>query len=417
MLSVNEGLNTPYYYLDDFMFFEFDGTSSSTYNIFKINSGDDLVFHNSQNSSHEYVTPSYSNRTYYLGSKSGQKEFKWKCAGEGLTLPQIREVLAWLEEGKVGTLRDDHMGTWCYDVVVDSISDFNKWVQNDGTYIVEFDIGFKHIGNIFARGYYAAVGELEETTISTEDETITTDSESSESVTPETYTAAELVAVNEYGIPEVIITQNKNESGGVITGQYRIRVQRIGDKGYSMKCRTTFEAPRGVYDVLFDLSPTNSTKPIVHYKYKHNHAQTRGRCALEYNSNTNLVLLNGGFIEDNDSITIPADEPPVVNELKIQPKKTPWEPVEEQDYNTGMFHCLSAKRGDATKYTGDPSSTSYYVDIDFDKSATPSRTPGTSQSFVGYYDEYILTCTYTVNGGTSSYGATPTVEVTQYTIL
>ena len=283
MLSVNEGLNTPYYYLDDFMFFEFDGISSSTYNIFKINSGDDLVFHNSQNSSHEYVTPSYSNRTYYLGSKSGQKEFKWKCAGEGLTLPQIREVLAWLEEGKVGTLRDDHMGTWCYDVVVDSISDFNKWVQNDGTYIVEFDIAFKHIGSVFARSYYAAMTpEVTTTTQAVPSTDIPTNNYG-----PESYTAEELVATNEYGIPEVVITQVENE-----TNKYKIRIARIGDKGYSMKCKVKFTNPIGEIKVHFHLQKSGTFDgTIVEYDYTHLE-HLPDRCVLEYNSNTKGVADN-----------------------------------------------------------------------------------------------------------------------------
>ena len=417
MLSVN-GNTTTYQYVDDFMFFEFNGIDSSQYNIFKINGGDDLTFHNSLNSSHEYVTPSYSNRTYYLGSKNGQKEFKWKCAGEGLTLPQIREALAWLEEGTVGTLRDDHMGTWCYDVVVDSVSDFSKWLQRDGTYIVEFDIGFKHVGSIFARSYYAAVTQQVNDTPVTVPEGGVVDFDPD---TLEDYTPEELVAVNEYGIPEVVIVQDIDTNGDDIEGQYRIRIARVGDKGYSMKCKAQIRRDTQTEDqVVFKLiRPKNGDffDTIVDYEYTHVHQHALAEnCTLEYNSNTNLLLLNKGFIEDTDTITISPSKTLVINELKITHKDSPRVYEEGEAISNGMFTCLSKKRTGATDYTGAPSSTSYYAEIAFDGLVTSNREELTDANrYIGYYDEYILTCTYT-NGSTTT-GVYPTVEVTQYTIL
>ena len=141
---------------------------------------------------------------------------------------------------------------------------------------------------------------------------------------PEDYTLEELTAVNEYGIPEVVMVQDKDKNGQDIVGQYKVRIPRIGDKGYSLKCRTQFTGnAETTYNVHFSLKTIETfPRTVVKYDYTHFHNSTE-TCTLEYNSNTNLVLLNGEFIEDNDNITVSVENPPEVNELQIQMKPIP----------------------------------------------------------------------------------------------
>lgn len=146
--------NGQYYYKDHEMYFWFDDIYSQKYNLF-IENKNDLIFDNDIGASSEYNAAAYQEGTYYMGTKRNQKPIKRKCAAEGLTLSQYKEMMEWLTPGRAGFLVFDSNPYWGWTVVIDKIGNANRW---GGMYnlAVEFEITFKTIGDYRAKNRYDA---------------------------------------------------------------------------------------------------------------------------------------------------------------------------------------------------------------------------------------------------------------------
>ena len=286
--------NGKYYYKDDFMFFEFQGINSAKYNLFRVNEGNNLAFYASNNGSVSYSTPDYQTQTYLLGAKSNQRVFSWNCAAEGLSLRQVQDLAKWLTPGQYGTLRFDGVIDWCYDVALDTLTDFNKWLQADGTYIVTLTITFKTIGANYIRGYWQARG------------TMPVDAEVQGSSAIEALNNA---ATNEYGIPEVFMEYPKNNKYS------NIYIFDVGNMFSTFGWKSTYIVNPRYSDVASQLMPQTiklaQVDPfITQYNetdlWEYDFAKIINRTTeydLSYDSQTGLFLSGHKFVEDNDSFT------------------------------------------------------------------------------------------------------------------
>lgn len=286
--------NGKYYYKDDFMFFEFQGINSAKYNLFRVNEGNNLAFYASNNGSVSYSTPDYQTQTYLLGAKSNQRVFSWNCAAEGLSLRQVQDLAKWLTPGQYGTLRFDGVIDWCYDVALDTLTDFNKWLQADGTYIVTLTITFKTIGANYIRGYWQAPG------------TMPVDAEVQGS---SAIKALNNAATNEYGIPEVFMEYPKNNKYS------NIYIFDVGNMFSTFGWKSTYIVNTRDSDVTAQLMPQTiklaQVDPfITQYNetdlWEYDFAKIINRTTeydLSYDSQTGLFLSGHKFVEDNDSFT------------------------------------------------------------------------------------------------------------------
>lgn len=182
-------INNGYYYEDKYMFFTFDGVHSSKYNLFIVNKND-LKIENSIGESSEYVSAMFQEGAYYTGTKKVQKTFKRKCAAEGLTLSQYKEMMRWLAQGKRGFLSFDSNPWWGWTVVLDTVSDASIIERNDKL-VVEFDVTWKTVGTFLARNMY-------ETYYNNDNEFAATDNNS---ICNNIYN--DTMQSNEYGIPVI----------------------------------------------------------------------------------------------------------------------------------------------------------------------------------------------------------------------
>lgn len=182
-------INNSYYYEDKYMFFTFDGVHSSKYNLFIVNKND-LKIENGIGESSEYVSAMFQEGAYYTGTKKVQKTFKRKCAAEGLTLSQYKEMMRWLAQGKRGFLSFDSNPWWGWTVVLDTVSDATIMERGDKL-VVEFDVTWKTIGTFLARNMYEAY-------YNSDNEFAATDSNS---ICNNIYN--DTMQSNEYGIPVI----------------------------------------------------------------------------------------------------------------------------------------------------------------------------------------------------------------------
>lgn len=286
--------NGKYYYKDDFMFFEFQGINSAKYNLFRVNEGDNLAFYASNNGSVSYSTPDYQTQTYLLGAKSNQRVFSWNCAAEGLSLRQVQDLAKWLTPGQYGALRFDGVVDWCYDVALDTLTDFSKWLQADGTYIVTLTVTFKTIGANYIRGYWQAPG------------TMPVDADVHGSSAMEALNNA---ATNEYGISEVFVSYPKDNKYS------DIYIFDVGNMFLTFGWNNTYIVNTKDSDVAAQLMPqkirlVRVDSSISEYNetdlWKYDFAKIVNRTTeydLSYNSQTGLFLSGRKFVEDNDSFT------------------------------------------------------------------------------------------------------------------
>ena len=204
--------NQGYYYEDQFMYFNFNGIHSSQYNLFMINKGDNIKIITDTKSKTEFLSPSYQNFTYFLGTTDTQKEFKYNCAAEDLTFAQCGELFQWLKQGTLGFLILDSNPDWGYDAVLENVSDAITTPIGANRYIVEFDVTFKTVGTYLASSVYpSSLDEIDEI--------------SSNQIEGTDYTYRDKTILNEYGIPEIdcvnIRPTNKN------TNKYTINLPGV----------------------------------------------------------------------------------------------------------------------------------------------------------------------------------------------
>ena len=144
-----------YYYYDDYMYFSFNGIHSSKYNLIIQNDLEDLKLNISTGAKLEFASPKYQTGQHLLGVSRPQRSFpSLKLVAQGLTRSQCVEMVKWLKPGIQGFLKFDYASDWEYDVVVNSLSDPNLYMQDDGTYIVALEVNFVTTTTYMAHNAY-----------------------------------------------------------------------------------------------------------------------------------------------------------------------------------------------------------------------------------------------------------------------
>lgn len=414
-----------YYYTDDFMFFDFKNINSERYNLFRVNEGESSYFYTNSNFTSQYTSPDYQTTSYYLGTKESQKTFDWKCAAEGLSSRRVEEMLLWLQPGEIGMLRFDGNIDWGYWVVVDQISNINKFLQADDTYIVEFSIIFKTIGTNYAQGYYSAYGIVNSGNAAKVNET----------------------AVNEYGIPEIVFV------GDIATKKVeKIYISQIGNKFYTFQYNTDTSNGNAENAVQKQLKIEVGEKVLTNYsfEYKNNAKQT-----ISYNTSTGLTLLGNSFIENMQNVSLKNEESSVSNvyyaasqspvKVEVGYNGTTFTLVGDYNINASKKLFLCATKIEPTEQSsyGDNFNAGSYpvkyithiwydIEIGTENKNIILKNAGYGSDiesyqnynfYIGYYDEYSIadkplsTTTWTDDNGTEHTGLSCSIAVTKYNLL
>lgn len=414
-----------YYYIDDFMFFDFKNINSEEYNLFRVNEGDSSYFYTGSNFTSQYASPDYQTTSYYLGTKEGQKVFDWKCAAEGLSSRRVEEMLLWLQPGEIGMLRFDGNIDWGYWVVVDQISNINKFLQADDTYIVEFSITFKTIGTNYAQGYYSAYGIVNSGNAAKINET----------------------AVNEYGIPEIVFV------GDIATKKVeKIYISQIGNKFYTFQYDTDTSNGSVENAVQKQLKIEIGGKVLTNYSFEYKNDSLQ---IVSYNTSTGLTLIGNNFIENTQNVSLNNEEGSVSN-VYYAASQSPIKVKVEYNGSTfiliGNYNINTSKKLFLCATKVDPAEQSNYGD-NFDAGTYPvkyithiwygieigmnniiqineeTKIYGELSDFsecdfyIGYYDEYNITdtplseTTWTDDNGTEHIELPCSIVVTKYNLL
>lgn len=203
--------NNAYRKNDKYLYFLFDGIHSSKYNLF-ITNNNNLQLVNNGKSTTSYVSPSYQDYTHYVGTTTGQKEFKYNVAAEGISLPEYKDMMKWLYNGHKGFLMLDYNNPWGYEVVLETVGDSTFQDTNRGL-VVEFSLSFKTIGYHYAKqefgSQYSTTEILEDTTSADSSDPQPTDNSGTtptDDSGPKTTdkNSVEQTIQNPWGIPEVV---------------------------------------------------------------------------------------------------------------------------------------------------------------------------------------------------------------------
>lgn len=138
-----------------YLFFTFDGISSSRFNLMAQNQGEDLIFPSQPTFENQIITPLYQGATYLAGVQTKDRVFNFNCWIDSITTETIREMLNWLSVNKTGLLSLDYNPNFAYNVKINTISDLKHLnINNDGTGNYEFTLSFITIGNGQAESIY-----------------------------------------------------------------------------------------------------------------------------------------------------------------------------------------------------------------------------------------------------------------------
>lgn len=132
-----------------YIYFTFDGVSSSRFNLVVQNQGEDLLFPSQPGFDNQIIAPIYQGATYLAGVNKKERVFNFNCWVDSLSIDLVREMLTWLSVNKIGSLVLDYNPNFQYRVKINSISDFKHMPINgdSGTSNYEFTISFVTIGN------------------------------------------------------------------------------------------------------------------------------------------------------------------------------------------------------------------------------------------------------------------------------
>lgn len=138
-----------------YLYFTFDGVSSSRFNLIVQNQGEDLIFPSQPTFENQIITPLYQGATYLAGVQTKDRVFTFSCWVDSITTETVREMLNWLSVNKTGLLSLDYNPNFAYNVKVSNLSDLKHMdLNNDGTGNYEFSLSFITIGNGQAESIY-----------------------------------------------------------------------------------------------------------------------------------------------------------------------------------------------------------------------------------------------------------------------
>lgn len=133
----------------DYIYFTFNGVSSSRFNLMVQNKGEDLLFPSQPGFDNQIIAPIYQGATYLAGVNKKERVFNFNCWIDSISIDLVRELLVWLSVNKTGILQIGYNPNFQYKVKVNSISDFKHMAinGNSATANYEFTVSFVTIGN------------------------------------------------------------------------------------------------------------------------------------------------------------------------------------------------------------------------------------------------------------------------------
>lgn len=295
--------NNTYYYKDCYMYFSFNGVHSSKYNLFMQNNKNDLKIENNLGAKSSFVSAAFQEGTYYTGTQRTQKTFKRKCAAEGLTLSQYKEMMTWLKFGATGFLVFDSNPYWGWDVVLTDITDASYMVRNSSM-VVELELTFKTVGSYLARNNYTAYSVL--------------DAEKSKSTCNNEPNSS--MFSNEFGIPAIYVLNSEvNNGSNAKQTTYTIAIQSISNIHQYMNWF-------GIASPIPSANLTGSVKieynnlTVVETQIKLPKASPITE-VLSYYGETHSMLINNNAAEMCDNLERHAQTDNILRIASLEPKK------------------------------------------------------------------------------------------------
>ena len=148
------------FYWDEYVHFTFNNIHSSQFNLYIQNNVDDLKLIINDGAKIDFASPKYSEGQYVLGVTRSQRKFPLKLVAHSLNRRQIMQMHKWLKIGTTSSLSFDFSSDWCYDVIVNTLSDFNLYPQDEENelFIVSFSIEWITTTKTYARNKFNALG-------------------------------------------------------------------------------------------------------------------------------------------------------------------------------------------------------------------------------------------------------------------
>lgn len=150
-------------YNDEYVYFYFDGIYSKNKKVFIRNNEDELKMIFSSNGSVEFSTPKYQNKTYALGISNPRRSIPLSLIAYNISRRELRDICKWLKVGTNGALVFDYATDWCYNTIIENVSDPILTSCGGDEFFAEFEVTFSTVGAPQARtlteGVYSSMDD------------------------------------------------------------------------------------------------------------------------------------------------------------------------------------------------------------------------------------------------------------------
>lgn len=133
-----------------YLYFTFDGVSSSKFGLFYINQGEDLTFPFLPSFNDNIVTPMYQGSGYLAGVDITNRQIQFKCWVDAATPETVNNIRQWLNTEKIGDLVLDHELAFKYRAKITNLSNFAHYFQEENKTSYEFSITFTTVESPYA---------------------------------------------------------------------------------------------------------------------------------------------------------------------------------------------------------------------------------------------------------------------------
>ena len=130
----------------EYLYFTFNGISSSKFNTFIINNGEDLSFPSQPGFDNKIVSPLFQGASYLAGVDIKDRTFSIQCWTQELNTGMFNQLIKWLNVESQGDLIFDFNPNFKYRAKIQSISDFTHLPSEiEDTLNFQFSMSFTTI--------------------------------------------------------------------------------------------------------------------------------------------------------------------------------------------------------------------------------------------------------------------------------
>lgn len=259
--------NNLFAYEDEYMYFTFNGTHSSMFNMFIQQPDFGIQIYSNRGTSVDFIQPAKQHGQFLLGVAHPQKPWSLDLVADAVSDFDIQQILQWLQPGSSGTLSFDNAPDWEYYSVITELKQTMRYPLENGLFVFTAAITFVSQEESVAHNKYVDHIQVELEEIDTDHAHFSSRN-------------------NSYNLPSFSIRRNYDNTFIITThflGNYKTTIDVMAFNDETTDIRNGNTLSMNIPDVIF---------PQYNYAFVKTKSTSLYTGDLHYNSFNNLFLIN-----------------------------------------------------------------------------------------------------------------------------